>query len=290
MSASDVLSAEQQEQFLSRGFVVIPECFSREFAEEWKARAYERLGYDPNDPATWVQSRHHMKGESSMEVKDLAPKAWEAICALMGGADRVKQPCRWYDNFIVNFRDGADEPWQSPAGRNTGWHVDGDWFQHFLDGPEQGLLVLAIWSDIETKGGGTYIACDSVGPVARFLASHPEGVDPYGFPIAGLIAQCKDRIEVTGKIGDVALVHPFMLHTSSQNILKKPRFITNPAISFSEPMKFYRENSADYSLVELAILRALGVDHLDFQATGSRQLLNSAEVHAAQRQKMAAKQ
>jgi hypothetical protein len=270
--------------------VVIPECFTREFADDWKVRAYERLGYDPNNSETWAQSRHHMKGEQSVEVKELAPKAWATICALMGGEDRVKQPCRWFDNFIVNFRDGADEPWQSPKERNTGWHVDGDWFQHFLDGPEQGLLVLAIWSDIETTGGGTFIACDSIGPVARFLAGHPEGVDPYGFPVSALIAQCKDRIEVTGKVGDVALVHPFTLHTSSQNILKKPRFITNPAISFSQPMNFHRSDPADYSPVELAILRALGVDHLDFQATGSRQLLNAADVHAGYRPKMAAKQ
>src|SRR5579862_1898659 len=99
------LTTEQQEQFLARGFVVIPDCFSKDIADEWKARAYERLGYDPNNPDTWAQSRHHMRGESSMEVKDLAAKAWEAICALMGGEERVKQPCRWYDNFIGNFRD-----------------------------------------------------------------------------------------------------------------------------------------------------------------------------------------
>jgi hypothetical protein len=44
------------------------------------------------------------------------------------------------------------------------WHKDGDFFRHFLDSPEQGLLTIVLWSDIEERGGGTFIAPDSVAP------------------------------------------------------------------------------------------------------------------------------
>ena len=285
----NVLSPEQVTQFLERGHIILHDCFDRDVAEQWKRHAFTRLGYDAADPATWEKSRIHMPGSQSVEVKQFAPKAWEAICAVMGGEERVRQPCTWADNFIVNFHDGADKRWVGPRERRDGWHVDGDWFLHFLDGPEQGLLVIVVWSDIEPQGGGTFIACDSVAPVARFLAEHPEGVGPYGFSTQALIDQCTDRVEVTGKTGDVVLLHPFMLHTVSQNKSGRPRFITNPAISFTEPMDFGRQNPDDYSLVERAVLRALGVDRLDFRPTQPRQYLDSKQVHSEQRAKREAR-
>jgi hypothetical protein len=57
------------------------------------------------------------------------------------------------------------------------------------------------------KGGGTFVAADSVPVVARFLAGHPEGVLPGEFDYAGLIGQCRDFVEMTGQAGDVVLLH-----------------------------------------------------------------------------------
>jgi hypothetical protein len=37
--------------------------------------------------------------------------------------------------------------------------------------------------------------------------------------------------EVTGEVGDVFLLHPFMLHSASKNILRDVRVITNPPVS-----------------------------------------------------------
>ena len=58
---------------------------------------------------------------------------------------------------------------------SVGWHKDGDFFRHFLDSPEQGLLTFVLWSDIEPRGGGTFVAADSVPVVARTLAAAPGG-------------------------------------------------------------------------------------------------------------------
>jgi len=180
--------------------------------------------------------------------------------------------------MIVNLRKGADQPWQPPSASVGGWHKDGDFFRHFLDSPEQGLLTIVIWSDIEPQGGGTFAAGDSVAPVARLLAAHPEGVLPSGAPGASfgsLINQCQDFVELTGKIGDVVLIHPFLLHASSQNHSGKARFITNPPISLKEPMQFDRADPADFSPVERAVLLGLDVDCLDFQPAAPRERIVS---------------
>jgi hypothetical protein len=56
-----------------------------------------------------------------------------------------------------------------------------------------------------------------VGPVARLLAAHPEGLHPdgvsgTGYLVPGLIGGCQRFTELTGEVGDVYLLHPFVLH------------------------------------------------------------------------------
>lgn len=53
-----------------------------------------------------------------------------------------------------------------------GWHNDGDFFVHFLDSPEQGLLVIPLWSDIQPLGGGTVICPDGIAHVAKHMVSN----------------------------------------------------------------------------------------------------------------------
>jgi hypothetical protein len=166
---------------------------------------------------------------------------------------------------------GDDRPWQPPSPAVGGWHKDGDFFRHFLDSPEQALLTLVLWTDMLPRGGGTFVAADSVPVVTRFLAEHPEGVLPGEFDYAGLIGQCRDFVEMTGEAGDVVLLHPFMLHATSQNVLAVGRIITNPPLALRQPMDFSRPRADDFSLVEQAVLRGLGVDRLDFVPVAPRE-------------------
>jgi hypothetical protein len=61
--------------------------------------------------------------------------------------------------------------------------------------------------------------------------------------------------EATGEIGDVYLLHPFMLHSASKNLLREVRIITNPPVSLKEPFNYDGKNP---SLVEQKTLRDLG--------------------------------
>ena len=210
----------------------------------------------------------------------------------MGGEDRIdEQASSWGDSFIVNLGTPETEGAPSPDPKDlTNWHVDGDFFVHFLDSPEQALLVIPIFSDIKPRGGGTYIAPDGIDMIARYLLAHPEGVipesmtfrpstcptlesakdDPGFWSHLEEVKKCQKFVEVTGEVGDVVLLHPLMLHSASKNNLREPRVITNPPVGLREPFNFNRENPEEYSLVERKTLRALGVERLDFKPATER--------------------
>lgn len=284
-----VLTPEQVDQFLNDGYVVIKQAFTRDKAEEWTRTMWARLEMDPNDKSTWTQERVHMPFHRREPVSEFSPKAWDAMCDLLGGEDRIDvKSSSWGDSFIVNL--GKDEPTGktiAPLDLDN-WHVDGDFFVHFLDSPEQALLVIPIFSDIEPRGGGTYVAPDSIERVAKYLYSHPEGVlpkdykfipststledpstDPGVWAHLQEIKKCSRFAEMTGQVGDVILLHPLMMHSASRNYLRVPRVITNPPAGLKEPFNLSRDDGA-YSLVERKTLKALGVERCDFKITTER--------------------
>jgi hypothetical protein len=276
---------EQAQAFLDNGFVRIPGCFSRDDADALTSTVWTRLGYDPDDRTTWTEPSIHMPTHQRLDVKEFAPKAWLAACDLVGGEDRVRQPFAWGDGFIVNLWQGAERPWQPASPASPGWHKDGDFFRHFLDSPEQGLLTLVLWSDVRHQGGATFAAADSVGPVARYLAERPEGVLPLEFDLPHLIGQCSHFVEATGEVGDVYLLHPFILHAKAQNTLRLPRLITNPPVHLAEPMRFDRDRYDDHSLVEKAVLAGLGVERYEFTPTVPREAVVPERVRRQERMK-----
>ena len=279
------LTSEQVQHFLDYGFIHLTDCFDTDFAKTSTAEAFGRLGYREDDPTTWEREIVHLPSENHVLVKDFAPKVYGAFCDLLGGEERVKQPVRWGDGYIINFRLGADRDWVSPSPEAGGWHKDGDFFWHFLDSPEQGLLVIVIWRDIEPQGGGTFLACDSIKPIAEYLNSNREGLHPFEGGFGKFIDQCSDFRELTGKAGDVVIMHPYMLHASSQNHSGNVRFITNPPVALNEPMNFNRENVDDFSPVEQVVLNALGVERLDFKIEGERERFDAKAYREARDKK-----
>ncbi|KAK1232083.1 hypothetical protein PQX77_004801 [Marasmius sp. AFHP31] len=291
MSEYKYLCPEDVDHFLERGYIVVKNAFSREKAAEWSETMWIRLALDPNDKTTWERERIHMPFHRREEVARFAPKAWQAISDLLGGEDRIDEnSSSWGDSFIVNFgRPDLETAAPIHPRELDNWHVDGDFFVHYLDSPEQALLVVPIFSDIKPQGGGTYISPDGIDIVANYLAAHPEGVLPTGLSFTpstssvteprddpGYISlldtakKCVNFVELTGEVGDVVLLHPLMLHSASKNHLRVPRVITNPPVGLKEPFKFDRERAKDYSLVERKTLKALGKDRLDFQITTER--------------------
>ncbi len=285
MSKYKVLTEEQVQSFLDKGYLIVKDALDVNIGRRWIEEAYVRLGYSKTDPSTWARDLVHMDHHNHLPVREVAPKAWSALLDVIGGEDRLETTVMgiesghftsinsfiWSDSFIVNFKRGADQPWQPPSSKVGGWHKDGSYFKHFLDSREQALLPVVLWSDMLHQGGGTFIAPDSVRIVAKFLAERPEGVHPRDFKFQELISQCTDFVELTGKAGDFVIMHPFMLHASSQNVIGIPRFMSNPPVVLKEPMNLNRTNAEEFSLLERATLHYLGLDRLDFQPAAPRE-------------------
>jgi len=267
------LSIEQKEQFLQEGFLKISSGLSTELMQSWTAAALERIGYGTTqqcaEPIIWMNHHHQAP------ISEIAPAAWEALCEIVGGAERIETKILgiesrhftqinswvWSDAFIINFSLGAEKPWRTPQSEGFNWHKDGSYFRHFADSREQALLLVLFWSDVETKGGGTFIAADSPVHVAQKLLQHPEGIEPGTFDFPSIIQKCQDFRELVGKAGDLYLIHPYMLHTSSANHSSQPRVMSNPPVVLKEPLRLDRKQ-ANLSLLEETTLRFLGTDFI----------------------------
>jgi hypothetical protein len=288
VASCEVLSGDDARHFVENGFVVIRDAFPLSIAEHVRTETWhelsDRFGITEDDPTSWDSKRAgpqavpgHMRTAGSghrFNLQATAPRALAAQLDVVGGAERLAgggEKVAWGDAAAVNL-GGASAHFEVPDPRLSGWHKDGWHFRHFLGSPEQGLLTVPIFSEIRPGGGGTVIATDSIAPVARLLAAHPEGLHPdsvqgAGYLIPGLIDRCKNFVELTGDPGDMVLLHPYMLHRASAKVSGPPRFIANAALALREPMRFDRNEDDPYSLVEIAVLRALGKPRLPFTQT-----------------------
>lgn len=293
------LTQEDVDHFMQHGWVKIEGCFTSKDADRMTDKLWTRLGMSPEDKSTWHTERINMPKHNEYQASEFAPKAWAAICDLVG-EDRVADYNRtWNDGLIVNLGTEHGAGKDVHGSELTNWHVDGDFFVHFLDSPEQGLLVTPLFTDIVAGGGGTFICPAAIPKIAQHLHDHPEGVSPRMTPRGaegfaeepGLKWYCdlaksvpRDAfVEMTGKLGDVYLMHPLMLHSASNNKLRNLRIITNPPVSLNEPFDFNREDERQYSLVEKKTLAALGKERLpEWKVQGSRDRIVPARLKAQQ--------
>lgn len=259
------LTPAEIEHFLQHGFIVVKDAVQKSVREEWYRKGLQRLAKVKKIPANGIIELTHTRSEF---LHSIAPRAWKAITQLLGGEERVLVP-EIRDDFNFNTQTVAENEWLPPSAQQTGWHIDGDYFKRFLDSPEQGLLCLVLWSNVGAKEGGTFLACDSIGKVARLLVNSSQGLDPRQFTL--LYKECRDFVELTGEAGDVVLCHPYMIHAPSPKTQDSVRLLTNPPIALLEPMQFNRQHPAEFSPLEHSILRSLGVDRLEFNQDRQRE-------------------
>ena len=281
------LSIDQAREFVANGYVVVKSAFSQEIAEQICKYAWSELsenhGISMGDRSTWRSHPHgyiRTNGQNlHINLAEHAQKALHAQADVAGGINRLHQDGKrlaFTGGVITNFGVENHGEWRPPGRQLGGWHKDGWHFRHFLDSPEQGLLTVPIYTQVLKESGGTFLARDSIAPVARLLAKYPIGfhadsVQGAGYLIPYLIDQCSDFVELTGEPGDLAILHPFMLHRRSINPTDRPRFIANLAIVLKDPMNFSREPDDHYSLVELAVLRALSKSGLGYEPANPRE-------------------
>ena len=251
------LTASDFEQFIVRGWCLVPGAFSEAQARAaqdvvWQ-RMWEKRGIARNDPTTWPPAY------DVEESLDAAPQIIDCFTPAIGDAiERIVGVGRWcgvrrWGFWPVSFSYAMDEPRPFPE---WGWHVDGNWFRHSLDCPKQGLLVIGLFTDVPPNSGGTIVAEGSHRRTARILAAHPEGLSHRELFDLVLAQPIGNFRELTGHAGDVVLAHPFLFHTRGCKRHGSPRILSNVEAPLREPMCLDRIDN-DYSVLEESILSAL---------------------------------
>ncbi len=251
-SVTGVLDDDALVQFVRDGYVLLPHAFDAEVAARGRAAVWREIGLSPDRPEQWTERFVHLKRTLRGGPFDavMTPRVASAFDQLLGagaGAWRFGEAYGWWPVLFPGHL--AD---RGPT--DLGWHVDGGSTERHLDSPEQGLVTLFLFSDIEPGGGGTALRVGSHRAVARLLAAH----EPRGLSVEDLRAQLpragsEPIVEVVGQAGDLALVHPFLIHAVNANRSDRVRFACNPVVSLRAPMQL----RAPGSPVETAIHDAL---------------------------------
>ncbi|MEO7719809.1 MAG: phytanoyl-CoA dioxygenase family protein [Capsulimonas sp.] len=270
-SAPNLLSQTQIDDFISDGYITVQNVFSANTAEAIREALWDELtaiGVTRHDPATWTKPVVHLTKTFTGEpfASAWTERLYAALDDVMGvGRYLAPVGLGWWP---VSFPNLDPKPWVPPT---IGWHIDGIQFHHHIHSPDQGLLPLFLLSDIQPYGGGTAVSVGSHRTTARILAeAEPDGLSAQELTERVLAHPIANVRELTGKAGDVVLVHPFLLHARSPNTGNSVRFICNPCIPLRQPMNLARAYTHEYSLVELAIVLALADDAEMRISTGSR--------------------
>ena len=248
-----MLSGAEIDEFVERGFVRVRGAFPRDVADAVRADVWSRIEPDEHDPSTWtsavVRLNEVLEGwPFSATWTDRVHAAFDQLA----GAGRWRQVIRFGQGWWpVSFPGFAEPPWQAP---DAGWHVDGQHFHHTLAAPDQVLLPIFLYSDIGPGDGGTALAEGSHEVTARVLAeARPAGLSSKDLDRRMAAEPRPNVVEANGEAGDVVVLHPFMVHAVSSNVGTRVRFITNPCMAGTGPLRI----EAPEAPVERAIAAAI---------------------------------
>ncbi|TLS52617.1 phytanoyl-CoA dioxygenase family protein [Paenibacillus antri] len=287
-----VLNDAQIEHFIDKGWVKLERAYAE--ADALAAQTYvwsqvERRGVLRSDRSTWTKPMVRMnENYDTPEFRACqTDRLLGAIEDLIGPGQWLfrERPIRW-GWWPVNFSQGAERAWDVPT---EAWHIDGIHHPQFLDSPEQGLLLLCIFSEIGPRGGGTLVVEGSHNIVARILKERPEGLavkevneaakrHPYLAELTGSrpipdglsrIERFMERetvdddgfrlrvVETTGRPGDVIIGHPFLFHAASPNHTGAPRFMCNNQAPLRDRIRLDRPPGESHTPLERSIRKAV---------------------------------
>ena len=91
------LTERQVEEFLENGWLLLEGVIDPQLCAQWREAAWERIGLHPEGP--WSESMVRVPPTNSKPISEAAPRAWRAICDLIGGEDRAAAPPN-FRNFV----------------------------------------------------------------------------------------------------------------------------------------------------------------------------------------------
>ncbi|MDJ0589871.1 MAG: phytanoyl-CoA dioxygenase family protein [Pleurocapsa sp. MO_226.B13] len=258
-----MLTNEQIEQFITKGYVSIEQAFPRQLADKCREILWADTDCDPADRTTWKKPVVWLWGYDLEPFVQSAntPKLHTAFDQLVGKG--CWKPRSSLGQFPVRFPSDEDTG-------DTGWHIDASFPgkdsdpNNFLSwhiniySRDRALLMLFLFSDVGEQDAPTRIRSGSHLEVARILAPFgEEGLASSDLSASlSATAQCTE-VTATGAAGTVYLCHPFLVHAAQINCGSQPRFMAQPPLHPIKPFKFAGKEISSYVPIERAIRRAL---------------------------------
>lgn len=248
------LTGEQLESFDRDGFLVLRGAFDASYADRWIEGAIERIRtapeqyiknfdpsrmrcglerFDPEDSSTWGLSRIELDGDELFRISDFSSAGWQAICELLGGEDRVKTHT-WNNYLVINVDEDADVEDTQPKRDAQSWHIDDPGPTTQLGRIRNGVVCFTLMSKLLPSSGNTWLAPDSYTRVIEELVDRPEGVDFCSNRGHHITMRCERFAEITGEPGDLVIMHPLMMHSSSPNPSGRVRWMGNPMVYLND--------------------------------------------------------
>jgi ectoine hydroxylase-related dioxygenase (phytanoyl-CoA dioxygenase family) len=182
---------------------------------------------------------------------------------LSSGLDQIVGVSRWRFYGFYGWWSLLFPGFPGPGG----WHVDGGQLRvrgHVTEN-HHALVTLFLFSDTGPGDGGTAMIRGSHMTVARAVAKEGESGISWSelktkLGASNLLSPEDSQIaHLTGEAGDVALMHPSLIHGFGRNNGSHIRFACNPLFQLKEPLELERPDGR-YSTVELATRRAIRRD------------------------------
>ncbi len=218
-----VLSAEQQRQYETEGFLLVSGLIPAEVAAEAEAAMWRALNADPQEPTSWEAARSAPRVFEEPALLACYTEPMLAAAATLAGDDPATfQPPK--RAFALNVFPQEDE-WQWP-----GPHIDHALKEHGHKTFPRAFRIAAMTflSDVPPHGGGTIVWPGSHLKLERLAKS-----DPARYELMWTLNQeirsvdLGDPVELQPKRGDVLLYHYLCAHSGSMNVSDRPRLALN---------------------------------------------------------------
>jgi len=159
-----MLSNEEREHFINRGWLKISQGIPRAQALRVQSYIIEHLnqaerGEEDKIPVAEMDGLTQVQCEFAGEPFDscLTPRLKQYLDSLTAPYWRpAETDIGHWGWWSINTHYGSDLPWDIPT---EGWHWDGASFQHSVtECHKVGIVMLCLFSDLESKGGATLLA------------------------------------------------------------------------------------------------------------------------------------
>ncbi|WP_035306615.1 phytanoyl-CoA dioxygenase family protein [Actinokineospora inagensis] len=242
------MDRELVDRFTADGFLKLDQAVPADVAQECARLLWAEIPAEPDDPATWTEPVHWVAGMGQEPFAQAinTPVLHDAFDTLIG-------PGRWaprdsMGSFPLRF------PHESEP-NDAGWHIEGSYqppgaetYWTNVHSTGRVLLMLFLFTDIDEHNAPTRIRIGShmdAPAVLREHGSRGASIFHIGPDIEAASAHRPIAL-ATGRVGDVYLCHPFLVHAAQPNHGNQPRFLGQPALLPSET--FHR---APFSLTVL---------------------------------------